>query len=465
MYEPKPEYNVIPGERIPIKDFYDYKKDYVIRPPYQRKNVWDISKQRALLDSLFRRYYIPKIVIRDVRINEEETKSEIIDGQQRILTVKNFFSNNLKLPDSLADLKKDIEGKKYDELPTEIKRFVDKKLVFDVDRIKGIEDPQDPQHQKIATEIFWRLQQGESLNYMEIAHSRLSSLTRNFIVKYSDDITFDYENYAPLDNNPHKHPFFEIIYRDNNRMQHLALLARFLLLEREDGSTDIKESNVSELVDEYKVKDGIGNYSFEDTDEAKAVLGYMKTFYNIFKSDSMVDEKSGIREFSTEYFIISTYLLLRHLKKYYAFTEDKYNLFSDFIINVFYPRLDKRSEDDKDILVFISNRQQSKAQIESRDRIIRQIFFENLKNKRYELFVKDEKRTFDEAQRIKIYRKDDGLCQECLKEGKSEVEARVSWSKFQADHVLPHSKGGQTIVENGQVLCEYHNAKKGNRIE
>ena len=225
MYEPKPEYNVIPGERIPIKDFYDYKKDYVIRPPYQRKNVWDISKQRALLDSLFRRYYIPKIVIRDVRINEEETKSEIIDGQQRILTVKNFFSNNLKLPDSLADLKKDIEGKRYDELPTEIKRFVDKKLVFDVDRIKGIEDPQDPQHQKIATEIFWRLQQGESLNYMEIAHSRLSSLTRNFIVKYSDDITFDYENYAPLDNNPHKHPFFEIIYRDNNRMQHLALLA------------------------------------------------------------------------------------------------------------------------------------------------------------------------------------------------------------------------------------------------
>ena len=222
---------------------------------------------------------------------------------------------------------------------------------------------------------------------------------------------------------------------------------------------------MSELVDEYKVKDGIGNYSFEDTDEAKAVLGYMKTFYNIFKSNPMVDEKSGIREFSTEYFIISTYLLLRHLKKYYAFTEDKYNLFSDFIINVFYPRLDKRSEDDKDILVFISNRQQSKAQTESRDRIIRQIFFENLKNKGYELFVKDEKRTFDEAQRIKIYRKDDGLCQECVKEGKSEVEAIVSWSKFQADHVLPHSKGGQTIVENGQVLCEYHNAKKGNRIE
>jgi len=465
MYEPKLEYDVIPGKSFPIKDFFDYEEDFVIRPPYQRKNVWDISRKEALLDSLFRRYYIPKIVIRLVRINEEETKNEIIDGQQRIVTVKDFFSNILKLPETLKDLGKGIEGKKYIELPTDVKKFVDKKLAFDVDIIKGIDDPKNPQHQKIATEIFWRLQQGESLNYMEIAHSRLSSLTRNFVVKYSDDITFDYDKYIPVDANLDKHPFFKIINRDNNRMQHLALLTRFLLLEEADGSTDVKESNVSYFIDKHKVDDGIGNYSFENNDIAKAVLSNLNTFYKVYKSDQMIDEKSGIKEFSTEYFITSTYLLLRHLKKYYAFTEDKYNLFSGFIINAFYPRLDRRPEYDKDILVFISNRQQSKAQIESRDRIIRQAFFEYLKDNGHELFVKDEKRMFDESEKIKIYRKDDGLCQQCLKEGKSEVEARVSWSEFQADHVLPHSKGGQTIIENGQVLCRYHNARKGNRIE
>lgn len=464
MYEPKPEYDVIPGKNILIKDFYDYEDEFVVRPPYQRKNVWDISKQNALLDSLFRRYYIPKIVIREVRINDEETKNEIIDGQQRIVTVKNFFSNKLRLPESLDDLKKGVAGKKYQELPIEIKKFVDKKLAFDVDVIKGIDDPQNPQHQKIATEIFWRLQQGESLNYMEIAHSRLSSLSRNFVVKYSDDIIFDYVEYKPIDRNSDKHPFFKIIQRNNNRMQHLALLTRFLLIEFANGSTDLKEPDVTRLIDKYQSEDGIGNYSFEETKEARAVLEIMKTFYDIFKSDPMIDEESGVKELSQEYFIISAYLLLRHLKKYYALTRDKYEWFSDFIIRKFYPRWSDRSEDDSDILVFISNRQQSRAEIESRDRIIRQIFFEYLKDNGYELFVKDERRTFDEAERIKIYRRDDGLCQDCLKEGKSEVEARVSWSEFQADHVLPHSRGGQTIIENGQVLCRYHNAKKGNKI-
>lgn len=91
MYDPKTEYDVIPGKQILIKDFHEYAEDYVTRPPYQRKSVWRPSKQKALLDSLFRRYYIPKIVIREVRLSEEKTINEIIDGQQRILTVQIFF--------------------------------------------------------------------------------------------------------------------------------------------------------------------------------------------------------------------------------------------------------------------------------------------------------------------------------------------------------------------------------------
>ena len=32
---------------------------------------------------------------------------------------------------------------------------------------------------------------------LEVAHTQLSSLTRNFIVKYSDNQTFDYSKYEP----------------------------------------------------------------------------------------------------------------------------------------------------------------------------------------------------------------------------------------------------------------------------
>lgn len=77
-----------------------------------------------------------------------------------------------------------------------------------------------------------------------------------------------------------------------------------------------------------------------------------------------------------------------------------------------------------------------------------------------EFILKDEKRCFSEAERISIYRRDKGLCQMCLKEGKSEKEACVGWSEYEADHIITHAKGGPTTIFNGQVLCRYHNSRK-----
>ena len=83
--------------------------------------------------------------------------------------------------------------------------------------------------------------------------------------------------------------------------------------------------------------------------------------------------------------------------------------------------------------------------------------------KQSELIEKDNNRAFSELERIIIYRKGKGFCQQCLREGKPESESKVSWTNYQADHVLPHSKGGKTIIENGELLCSYHNLSKGNR--
>ena len=64
-------------------------------------------------------------------------------------------------------------------------------------------------------------------------------------------------------------------------------------------------------------------------------------------------------------------------------------------------------------------------------------------------------------QRIQIYRAQDGLCQVCLKKGLPEDEARVSWGRYQADHIIAWIKGGRTEDWNGQVLCTTHNTAKG----
>jgi 5-methylcytosine-specific restriction endonuclease McrA len=462
-FNPKSEY-IITSKEISIKDFYDYKEDYVTRPPYQRKVVWNRKKKQALMDSLFRRYYIPKLVVREVRLDENTTVFEIVDGQQRITTVQDFFNNKYKLPNSLEDLSDGLAGKYYNDLGTDVRKFIDKSLKYQADVIKNIDEPQNVEHQIIATEIFWRLQQGETLNYMEVAHAQLSSLSRNFIVKYADDLTFDYDKYEPIDSNPDKMPFFKLLNVDNDRMKHLQFMARFLLIEKNEGYAELSDKKITEFVENEKTSNGIGNYSYESKPEALGVIKNLKVFYDIFKDDPMLDENNGVKEFSVEYFIISAYMLIRHLRMHYILDEDTKKIVQEFIYD-FHRRWKSYEEtEDTDMLTFSNRRQQGENDLEIRDRIMRQVFFEYLRDNNFDLKEKDQNRAFSELQKIIIYRNGKGFCQECLREGKPEKEAKVSWSQYQADHVFPHSKGGRTHIENGELLCAHHNQSKGARV-
>lgn len=460
VFNPKTEYTIV-TESLPIEDFHKYKDEFVTRPPYQRKAVWKTKKKQDLMDSLFRRYYIPKLVVRRVRLDDDRTVNEIVDGQQRITTVQDFFENKYKLPKSLADLGDGIAGKYYKDLNTDIRKFIDRSLTYQADVILNIDKPDDVNHQIIATEIFWRLQQGETLNYMEVAHAQLSSLTRNFIVKYADDLTFNYKKYEPIDSNPDKMPFFKLLNVDNSRMKHLQFMARFLLIEKNGGYAELGDKKITEFIEEAKTANGIGDYSFENNNEAVAVRKNLKVFYDIFKNDPILDDKNGIKEFSVEYFIISVYMLIRHLRMHYILDDDTKKNVRDFIY-AFHTRWKTYDDSqDTDMLTFSNRRQQGEQDLEVRDRIMRQIFFEYLQDNNFELKEKDQKRAFSELQRIIIYRKGKGYCQQCLREGKPEKEAKVSWSQYQADHVVPHSKGGQTSIDNGELLCVGHNLSKG----
>ena len=297
---------------------------------------------------------------------------------------------------------------------------------------------------------------------MEVAHARLSSLPRNFVVKYADDVSFDYKNYKPIDENAAKHSFFEVIDRKNDRMQHLALLTRLLILEKADGPTDIQDTHVRRFIEQGQTRDGIGNTSYESSPIAKATLANMRAFYRVFKNDPLVVDGNGMKEFRVEYFIVSFYLLLRHLRTHYVFGEAEAVLFRAFTIE-FFERWRARREDDNEMLVFSGHRQQTGGDIEVRHRMVRRMFFEHVQGENVEILTKDARRAFNEAERIAIYRRDDGLCQACLRKGVPESEALVPWAQYDADHVVPHSKGGTTSLDNAQVLCRGHNQTKGAR--
>lgn len=459
MFSPKKDYSY-ETEKTPLEEFFRYKERFILRPPYQRKaNIWPNEKRQSFLDSICRGFYIPALVLREVRFVDEKVRFEVIDGQQRITTIQLFYENDLKLPKTLETLPNGnlLIDRTYEGLDVDQKRWFDK-LYLESDIIKNIDSKSNADHLKKASDIFWRLQLGEPLTFMERQHARVYSGVRNFVTKYADDTYYDYKNYQFLPENSNRHPFFEkIIAMKNNRMQHLLLLSRFLMLEFADGPTDLGVEKVEDLFAKYSVSD-VEDNSFENKDETRRCLRVLNKFVEVFKNDPLVATKSKVREMKREYFIVSLYLLLRHLETYYVFDDNEQTIFHEFMTK-YYQRWRKDDPEDTDILRFRENRQQAKENVENRDLIIRGIFFSEYPN----LILKDSKRNFDEAQRIAIYRRDKGLCQMCLAEKKPDFEALVSWTEYNTDHIIAHIKGGRTVTENAQVLCKRHNLQKSGR--
>lgn len=125
---------------------------------------------------------------------------------------------------------------------------------------------------------------------------------------------------------------------------------------------------------------------------------------------------------------------------------DEVKLHIRAFFDAFYARWRSVTLDDRDMSQFADNRQQSANDMRERDLVLRQLFFEYLKAQKYELIAKDTQRAFNEAERIAIYRSGKALCIACKSEGKSDEEATIAWNEYEADHVVPHSKGRSNVI-------------------
>lgn len=446
-------------EQKPFKliDFHEDKNLFVKRPPYQRKNVWPTPKKQALIDSFFRRHYVPDIVLREVHTPDHRMKYEVVDGQQRINAIQEFFVNEFKLPKSLADITKEA-GKYYADLDPKVKKHVEQQTL-NATVLGGLTDPGKKWNQRLVAEVFWRLQQGESLSYIEVEHSKLYSAARNFITKYADDLSFDYDKYESRDYNLMQHEFFKIISLDNSRLQHLALLARFLMLEQariHKGLMDLGLPYLRKFIDDWQGKD---LERLEGTQQARKCLTTLDVLTNIFKGDPSVSKGGVVPELDREYTIVSIYLLASRLvNDVWDFKPEHFVKFREFVYK-FYQRWQDQDDEDSEMLLFRDQRQQNSKAVEIRDQLMTKWFFEYCP----ELDKLDPQRGFTYLQRIQIYRKHKGICQACLAEGLGQEDATVPWNVFEADHLTPHSKGGKTTIENGQVLCRRHNRSLGSK--
>jgi hypothetical protein len=73
----------------------------------------------------------------------------------------------------------------------------------------------------------------------------------------------------------------------------------------------------------------------------------------------------------------------------------------------------------------------------------------------------DTDRIFTPAQKYQLWEQQGGVCP---RTGKEIPEEEINnHKKWHADHIIPYSEGGPTVIENGELVDAAYNLKKGNR--
>ena len=67
-------------------------------------------------------------------------------------------------------------------------------------------------------------------------------------------------------------------------------------------------------------------------------------------------------------------------------------------------------------------------------------------------------RTFTEAQKRRAYERQGHKCPFCVRSG---INTEYTFEEMQGDHIVPWRKGGRTVEENLQMLCQKCNGEKG----
>jgi hypothetical protein len=102
----------------------------IVQPAFQRRAFWDRKKKASLIESVFLGLPLPLIYLADsaIEIEGEIVRiREVVDGQQRLTSLREFWRNELVMPeDSVVE---DLRGKTYAELRPSLKQgFKDYKL-------------------------------------------------------------------------------------------------------------------------------------------------------------------------------------------------------------------------------------------------------------------------------------------------------------------------------------------------
>ena len=392
------------------------------QPQYQRTPVWNEKKDQLLIDSILRGYDLPKFYL---RVSVEPYEHEVVDGQQRLRAIWRFLDDKYALGEKSIDIPDfdNLTSKKWSEL-TSIQQDRIGKFELSVVIIEEASDLE-------IRQLFLRLQEGVSLIPTEKRNAMPGNM-RDFVANLGDT-----------------HPVFSStsLPGKGKRYEWHELVAIVTCLEKENGPTDVKAPSLKAMYENSRNFEINGSVART----VKRNLNYMKTVLQ--NNPPEMDIKWGF---------VDLYLLISVMNDLYVIRgreEDFLNFYREFesarrevLPNHGELLASNKSTWDRDLYDYIEAFIRSggtKPNIEKRHQVYRRRFIKDTHN----LIPKDPQRSFTHDERIVIWHRDKDTCQQC--------QRKISFEEMQADHIVPHSRGGETTLDNAQALCQQCNAKKG----
>lgn len=228
----------------------------IIQPFYQRRPRWDEKKKSRLIESFLINIPVPPIILYEISYHSYE----VMDGQQRIIAIRDFYENNLTLTG--LELWPELNGRTYKELPSSIQAGIDRRSISSVAILN--ESASDDE-----TALFLKQQTFERLNYgrvdltpQEVRNCLYQGQFNSLLMELSQNPIFVNAWELPQENYDF-HKNSNSLYQT---MEDVELVLRFFALRHVDNFSEA----LKDFLDLYMMK----SLRFSETDiiELKAIF-------------------------------------------------------------------------------------------------------------------------------------------------------------------------------------------------
>lgn len=152
---------------------------YKLRPDFQRRRRWERPKQSRLIESFIMNIPIPPIFLYEY----EFSKYEVMDGLQRLTAINEFYDD--KFPLEGLEYWKELNGKKYSELPVEIKSGIDRRYLSSLILLKETANSKT-KADEMKQLVFERINSGGAkLEYQESRNALHSGKFNDLVITLS----------------------------------------------------------------------------------------------------------------------------------------------------------------------------------------------------------------------------------------------------------------------------------------